>query len=111
MKYLVLLLVGAFVFALPQSASAAQCTTGDLDLICAEGQVLRGIANSGQKICEPSLDFAGLDLVCADGQFLRGISSGGENYVVTSALVVEVHLLRRLIGLRLQLILETFGIA
>ncbi|HCQ71397.1 MAG: hypothetical protein CL570_04015 [Alphaproteobacteria bacterium] len=32
--------------------SASQCTTSELDLVCASGQFLRGINPDGTKICE-----------------------------------------------------------
>ena len=77
MKYLVLLLVGAFVFALPQSANAAQCTTGALDLMCPSGQVLEGISSNGSKRCVPLPTQTFIASNCPSGQFAKGINSYG----------------------------------
>ena len=52
MRLLAILLTGALFFAAPITAKAAeQCTTEALDLVCDEGQVLRGINTDGSKIC------------------------------------------------------------
>ena len=46
---------GAFLFfSLPgiaQAQTASQCTTSELDLVCDENQVLKGIRADGTKIC------------------------------------------------------------
>lgn len=44
------LLIGLLVFSVSVQA-AVQCTTSELDLMCAEGQVLQGIEPDGTKIC------------------------------------------------------------
>ncbi len=60
MKHLTLLLAGALLFALPQSVHAAeQCTTNELDLVCNEGEFLRGISPDGTKICENASGLGG----------------------------------------------------
>ena len=77
MKKLTLILAGFILFAMPQSASAAQCTTGELDLICDDGEFLQGITSLGEKICVPTAETF-VDLVCADDEVLQGINVLGE---------------------------------
>ena len=54
MKILTFLFGVLMVFSLPslaQAQSASQCTTSELDLVCDENEVLKGIRADGTKIC------------------------------------------------------------
>lgn len=64
----------AVMFSTQASAQQSQCTKSELDLVCVEGQVLRGINPDGTKICvTQSGGVAG----CPSGYLFQGVGADG----------------------------------
>ena len=74
MRYFVLFILSFWVFAGSAFAAQTRCTTADLDLMCEEMYVLKGIDSDGNKICREAPLLQG----CGSGYVLQGYNGDGD---------------------------------
>lgn len=75
-KYLRIIALALAVFVAAPAAfaqSTSQCTTSELDLVCDDNKVLKGIRADGTKICVKNHFDA-----CGQGYALRGANGDGD---------------------------------